>query len=489
MSVETLIQFRKGLAETWTNVNPTLGLGEPGYESDTGKLKIGDGSTTWTSLNYVNETIQLSTIDDVSISSPATTNQVLTYSNGNWINKTFDISLIEKGSIPFGGYSDSKMGYYYSWAVGSEAVINEQSNDIDFRVESSNQTHMFFVDSGSNKIGVSTSNPSYELDVNGTFSADSININDEYTFPTTDGNEDQILRTNGSGSISWSNETVLNQTVNGRLTLESGVPLSTTDQTAKTILYFTPYKGNQIALYDSSSWKIQSFSEISLSISGFASDTNYDVFIYDNSGTLTLEESAWTDDTTRSTNIVLQDGVYVKSGSTTKRYLGTIRTTSTTGQCEDSTANRFVWNMYNRKEKQIRKYITANWTYSTNAWRVFNNQSSSTYAINVVSGLGDDLLKIKAGALYASSSTASTVYFISIAEDSTLNITSSANNGTERTLTTSVSQVQLVSTLEHFVPIGYHYYYPIERTQSGVPGIYGSSGGSYWGGLLGFWKC
>lgn len=40
------------LAATWTTNNPTLNLGEIGYETDTGLAKIGDGATAWTSLTY-----------------------------------------------------------------------------------------------------------------------------------------------------------------------------------------------------------------------------------------------------------------------------------------------------------------------------------------------------------------------------------------------------------------------------------------------------
>jgi hypothetical protein len=47
-----LIQFRTGTAAAWTSANPILASGEPGFESDTGKQKIGDGATAWTSLVY-----------------------------------------------------------------------------------------------------------------------------------------------------------------------------------------------------------------------------------------------------------------------------------------------------------------------------------------------------------------------------------------------------------------------------------------------------
>lgn len=48
-----LLRFRRGTAAAWTSANPTLSSGEPGYETDTGQVKMGDGSTAWTSLDYL----------------------------------------------------------------------------------------------------------------------------------------------------------------------------------------------------------------------------------------------------------------------------------------------------------------------------------------------------------------------------------------------------------------------------------------------------
>ena len=47
-----LIQLRRDTAANWTSANPVLSQGEQGYETDTGKMKIGDGSTAWSSLAY-----------------------------------------------------------------------------------------------------------------------------------------------------------------------------------------------------------------------------------------------------------------------------------------------------------------------------------------------------------------------------------------------------------------------------------------------------
>lgn len=46
------IQLRRGKAAFWESENPILHEGEPGYERDTRKLKIGDGVTPWRDLPY-----------------------------------------------------------------------------------------------------------------------------------------------------------------------------------------------------------------------------------------------------------------------------------------------------------------------------------------------------------------------------------------------------------------------------------------------------
>jgi hypothetical protein len=49
----TVIKLRRGTAAEWTSSNEILNLGEPGFEKDTKKLKIGDGVTAWNDLQYV----------------------------------------------------------------------------------------------------------------------------------------------------------------------------------------------------------------------------------------------------------------------------------------------------------------------------------------------------------------------------------------------------------------------------------------------------
>ena len=48
----TRIQLRHDTAANWTSVNPILALGEPGVETDTNRVKYGDGITRWNTLSY-----------------------------------------------------------------------------------------------------------------------------------------------------------------------------------------------------------------------------------------------------------------------------------------------------------------------------------------------------------------------------------------------------------------------------------------------------
>ena len=46
------VQFRRDTAANWASTNPTLSQGEVGYEYDTGKFKVGNGSSLWNALAY-----------------------------------------------------------------------------------------------------------------------------------------------------------------------------------------------------------------------------------------------------------------------------------------------------------------------------------------------------------------------------------------------------------------------------------------------------
>jgi hypothetical protein len=53
MPVINTIQVRRDTAANWTSTNPTLANGELGIDTTSGGLKLGNGSTAWTSLPYL----------------------------------------------------------------------------------------------------------------------------------------------------------------------------------------------------------------------------------------------------------------------------------------------------------------------------------------------------------------------------------------------------------------------------------------------------
>lgn len=169
-----------------------------------------------------------------------------------------------------------------------------------------------------------------------------------------------------------------------RLTLTTAVPVTTADVSGATTVYMTPYIGNKIGLYNGTTWDLISSAEISLALGTLTSDLPYDVFCYNNSGTATLEFTAWTNTSTRATALVMQDGVLCKTGALTRRYLGTFLTTSTT-QTEDSDTKRYLFNYYHRKPKNMQVYGSGTWSYGTATWRQANADTS--YQLNFLVGV------------------------------------------------------------------------------------------------------
>lgn len=241
-----------------------------------------------------------------------------------------------------------------------------------------------------------------------------------------DNDHAQYLLTTGSASVGVASQipSVTHlwtpfQLSPGRLTLSTGNPAPTTDLTAQTTLYYEPYGfGDVLGIYDgSTSWAMLSIgSGLSLSLAGLTSNTNYDVFVYSNSGTPTLEALAWTDSTTRATGLTLVNGVYCKTGQTTRRYLGTFRTTGTTGQCEFSRTKRYLWNMHHRLEFPVAKGdSTVSWTYGTAAWR--QARADANNQVDWVQGLSLDTHRFTLG--WCSSATVATTRFGGIGINST----------------------------------------------------------------------
>lgn len=108
--------------------------------------------------------------------------------------------------------------------------------------------------------------------------------------------------------------------------------------------------------------------------------TNYDVYAANSSGIKLSWSAAWSNDTTPPTR-VLQDGVEVASGATTKRLIGCVRTSTVAGQLADSHTQRWTSNRYNEQPRPMyATEVAATWVGAVNAvfaWRQANANTAN----------------------------------------------------------------------------------------------------------------
>lgn len=92
-------QFRRGTASEWTSANPVLADGEMGIETDTKKVKIGDGTTNWANLSYGLGSDDLQTITTAG----STTNRAINITNSTISSNTVSGALTVIGGVGIGG--------------------------------------------------------------------------------------------------------------------------------------------------------------------------------------------------------------------------------------------------------------------------------------------------------------------------------------------------------------------------------------------------
>ncbi len=256
------------------------------------------------------------------------------------------------------------------------------------------------------------------------------------------------------------NQTIDTGICNGRLTLTSGLAVPSADVTGSTVVYFTPYAGNRIALYDGiSTWSLFTFAETTLQIGIVGSGLPIDVFAYNNNGVLGLNLIGWTNGTTRATALTLQDAVLVSTGATGHRYLGTFYTTSTT-TTEDSAANRFVWNYYNRQRRRLMRTESngANsWNYTTATVRQAN--ANVLNKVQVIIGAAEVVVDLRLNVTVANATGGATSHVhVGFGADSITVLDQGSALGGEADCTLAGALVNLAATANYQPTVGYHYY-------------------------------
>lgn len=261
----------------------------------------------------------------------------------------------------------------------------------------------------------------------------------------------------------------------GRLTLVSNDPIPTADQTAKTTLYFLPFVGQQIALYNGSSWVIRDIgsSGISLTVANFpsggAASTLYDIYCYDNSGTPALEALAWTSagagTSARATALVYQDGILSKTGALTRRYLGTVYLNGST-QLTSSQAFRGIQNWQNKvKSADWKEDTTASWTMTSQTYAAMNAGNAAWKREFIVGWLDQP---VEAEAQVLSTCPGGGTTFIGIGLNA---ITIAAKGVTgESSSGTSLIRTHIID----WPPVGYNYYQVVQAASGATATFYGS---------------
>jgi hypothetical protein len=246
---------------------------------------------------------------------------------------------------------------------------------------------------------------------------------------------------------------------NGRITGTTASPV--TDTAGSATIYFTPYLGNSVSLYTSGgAWVTSTFSEVSLALGADASATNYDLFLQNVGGTLTLKRVAWSSATARASALALQDGIYVLGSDLTQRYLGTYRTIST-GTVADSVSARFIWNYYNRVPRIMRKIETTdNWNYTVATYQQANNSAANQ--LSLVVGIAE--VMVEAAVLGIGFNTNAGVNMsVSIGFDSATTPVSGVIGMITQSPAVSVA-TDLHASVRHMPTIGYHFYAWLEQS-------------------------
>ncbi len=225
--------------------------------------------------------------------------------------------------------------------------------------------------------------------------------------------------------IATINTTLQNIVTNpqGYLTPTSGTPVITSDVTAGTSVYYTPFIGNLVPIYDGTQFNVLQFAELTLTLnSNHVANGIYDCFIISDGGTVRIVTGpVWNTVTAGAgargtgagtTELVRTNGLYTNAYTMTARngattypvnahagtYVGSILIDGSAGQisCKRSFGQSRIWgiwNSYNRKTVTILAGdATASWSYTTATIRASNGSSANS--ITTLSGLAEEYMSI-----------------------------------------------------------------------------------------------
>jgi hypothetical protein len=260
-----------------------------------------------------------------------------------------------------------------------------------------------------------------------------------------------LFSTNGT-SITSSGTISVNATLNptGRLTFSTGNPVMTATVTASSIVFYTPYVGNLVPVYNGTQFIPTAFTELSQnstdivkSPSAAAANTVYDVFVWNDAGTLRCTRgSSWATSTTRASSGALSriNGVLTNTSAITNgpgaglgTYVGTIATSTGAATFDwilgaaasgGTAASLQCWNMYNRVD--ITTQVTDSgvpYTYTSATTR--QARASAGNQVSFVIGQSEDGMEASYGVRGTLLNAASALAVWSIGLDSIVAATAS----------------------------------------------------------------
>lgn len=118
------IKFKRAYAASWPR-NYVLADGEPGFELDTGKLKIGDGITTWEDLPYADATIFMKDFESAELGQVPSKAQ-----DGaiTWITPLTESNIINSTAV--NSWLENKISETSSRTYKGEASLLSQENGV-----------------------------------------------------------------------------------------------------------------------------------------------------------------------------------------------------------------------------------------------------------------------------------------------------------------------------------------------------------------------
>lgn len=269
--MSTIVKIRKDSAANWTSANPTLNEGELGYETDTGYIKLGDGSTAWTSLSYIIQG-SASALDstDIGVSVQAWSSVLDTiaalsasenaFLSGNGSTIVASSAADTRTALGYGTYATQNTVAPTDFASGVPVTLGGTGSTsagaartaLGLEIGTDVQAYAPAVLTDP---AVGSSVQAYDSNLTSFVST--------FTLPTSDGTSSQAIKTNGSGILSF-------------LSVSAGVSIDTVlpDNPGTGALYYIPDE-DKLYAFDGSDWYMISLSTYSTYVPYVFQGSNY----------------------------------------------------------------------------------------------------------------------------------------------------------------------------------------------------------------------